>query len=153
MGSWSNTDLHTLIRAYVADMGLNIGSLVHIPNPSVEYWYESGPSPAGLTRLCQAFDISWYEENDFVRINQAQTAQAGTGLIVLNKNTGLVDRPTETDAGARARSLLIPQVQLGSQIELDSEYLGGIWKIVGLEHKGTNWVPGDFFTDMELREI
>ena len=151
-GSWVQASLHAIIAQYVADLGLNLGSLDSIPDEIIDH-YEAGPSGAGLTRLLESRGFSWYEENGFARFNRPAAMQTGAGTITLNPQSGLIGRPTRTDAGGRCRALLLPQVQLGTQIQLESLSLSGNWKVVGLEHKGTNWPPGDFFTDMELREL
>lgn len=149
--SWRGTSLVAIVTRYVGDLGLSIASLGPLEDEPIDFWYAAEPSAAGLTRLLTAYGYSWYEENGLVKFNLVGTA--GPDIIELSSANGLIDRPTETDAGARARSFMLPQIQLGTQIQLESEALAGLWKVVALEHKGTNWLPGDFYTDMELRAL
>lgn len=151
--SYENESLHLIIADYVDKIGLRLASLNAIPNPIIENWYSVESAEAGLTRLLRSQGLSWYEENGVARVNRPSQLQTGAGTIMLSPQTGLVERPSETDAGARARSLLLPQVQLGTQIQLQSSTLSGNWKVVTLEHRFANWLPGDFFTDMELRPL
>ena len=46
-----------------------------------------------------------------------------------------------------------PLAQIGGTLVLTSKTVTGRFKIVGVEHDGTNWTPGNFQTSLELRAL
>ena len=102
---------------------------------------------------------TWFEDNGKIRINRPRPAGGGAELqadaptIVLSPESGLIDRPIETDEGAEANMLLNPAVVIGCRIDLESDSLSGSWKVVALKHTGDNWRGGPFRTWVELRAL
>lgn len=144
--------ISTIVADIAKDMGLTLGR-VNLPfNPRVAYFQWSGSPARGLTALCRPYGISWYEENGSVHLSiEGAPLPRSTPSIVLTSYTGLIGLPTYTEKGASATALLLPQATLQGTVRLGSKTIRGLWEITALIHRGTNWLPGDFETELELR--
>ena len=150
----------TTVRKIVADIAqsftppLDLGPLNAIPaNLEKKTWNQTSPSSRALTALLDGFDIDWYEDNGVLRFNREGITQADKSTIKINPKTGMIGTPTETENGLRVRSFLNPLLELGVNVDIESEQtpsVNGRYKVVELMHRGDNW-DGQFTTDLELR--
>ena len=142
----------------IADMDLQPGPLDAIPESATFtdfHWV--GTSAGGLRALLNGAApslarLQWFEADGVVRFGRKGEAQADAPTIVLSPETGLIESPIPTDEGAEARSFLNPAIVLGCLIDLRSDTLTGMWKVVALRHSGDTWA-GEFETGVDLREV
>ena len=120
----------------------------------------SGKIELALSLLLKRGGLSWYENDGVIRINwprpktQSAIPQKDIVGVVLTPETGLIDRPIDTDEGVEAISLLNPAITIGGVVRLRAESFGqSDYKVVSLKHSADNWKTGKFQTWMELREI
>ena len=143
----------SIVRDLARDMGLELGRVNLSVTPRTPFQWTGSP-PQGLTALLQPYGISWYEEDKAIHLTDGRTPPPRAApTITLSPETGLVGLPEITEKGARVTSLLLSQVALQGTVRLLSRSLVGLWQIVALTHRGTNWPPGDFVTEMELRAV
>ena len=142
----------------IDDMGLMPGPLDAIPDFAefLDFHWAGRSSAGGLRVLLDGASPSlahlrWYEADGVVRFNAPGEAQTDAPTIVLSPATGLIESPIPTDEGAEARTFLNPAIVLGCLIDLRSETLSGMWKVVALRHTGDTW-SGQFETGVDLRE-
>ena len=72
--------------------------------------------------------------------------------INITPAAGLIGSPTVLDDGVRVRSLLRPEIKVDSQVRITAEFVERTMKVVAVNHKGDNRL-GEFFTDLDLREV
>ena len=143
--------LRRVVRDLVTDFdeGIELGSLDPIPERYVDRWAFDGSTTSALSDLLDPHSVSWYCDNDRIRFNRVGFTQPGETLIV-NRNTGLVSSPSETDDGATLSTLLEPRARIGGLISLTSDVLVGTFKVVKLQHVGDNY-DGDLVTNYDVR--
>ena len=142
---------HILAR----DIGLPIASLDAIPPTATlnDGWVFNENAAAGLTILLKRVNCAWYEDDGLIRINKFARLQTDGPTIRTSPDSGLIDRPIETDEGAEAIMLLNPEVRPGIRLDIESVSLTGSFKVVGCRHEGDNWYSGPFQTWVDLREL
>ena len=134
-----------------SDLGFQVGNIEALPDFTYTDWGWSGPSSEGLKNLLLELDVNAYEENGVVYFNRISQLNSEAPTLRITPKTGLLDVPEETDEGANIRTLLSPLARPGTLVELESDDLSGSWKCISVHHVGTNWTPGPFETEMELR--
>lgn len=152
------SSVRDIVRLIVRDIGLEVGPLDVIPvDATWTDWVFSGKASAALSVLARRVGVTWFEDDGVIRFNRGAVAggslQADAPTVRLSPQTGLIDRALVTDEGAECVSLLNPAFVLGGRLELESETLGGAWKVVALRHKGDNWTGGTFQTFLDLRPL
>lgn len=147
----------TSVREIAADIvkampDTELGRIDAIPtNASVKDFRAEGIPAEQLTRLLSNTpnDIRWYIDTEgVVRFDQGLAPRQDAPRIVKSPTTGLVSTPNiEEDGRLSAQMLLDPRVKLGSEFIIeDSEYVDSTpFKVVGIEHTGTNF-RGQFRT-------
>ena len=148
-----------VVQRIARDIGLPLGPLDAIPpSATVAHWVYTGPAGPGLTAALRGVGCTWFEADGIIRINRPRLPgrampQSDAPTVQVSRNTGLIDRPIETDDGAEVVMLLNPAVVIGCRIELDSDALKGAWKVVALRHEADNWRGGSFTTWVDLRAL
>ena len=150
--------LRDIVRLIVRDIGLDVGPLHVIPADATwKNWVFSGKASAALSIVGRRVGATWFEDDGVIRFNRdvltGGAVQADAPTVRLSPTTGLINRARVTDEGAECVSLLNPACVLGGRLELESETLKGVWKIVGLRHTADNWTAGKFQTFLDLRPL
>ena len=144
--------VRVIAQDLVQDMGLAAGPLDAIPQTATVTDYTvGGPSTEALTVLLRRVSCRWYVDGSLVLFRRAGLVTAAATLVV-SPETGLVGRPRETDDGAEAVQLLNPQVDIDTVLDLRSQALSGMYRVVGVRHEADNW-DGPFVTWTDLREL
>jgi len=146
--------IREIAKRLITDIGLRVddSALAVIPDELIHAYSVSGESASALSQLLEPRDLYWYEDDGAVRFNRPGKAEPAGIQYDLNKSTGLVGSPAITERGVKTRSTLLPQIHLGDRVDLKSEVITGIFKVVTVVHSGDNWT-GNFFTDIELAEL
>ena len=148
-------------QVLIRDIGLPVASLDPIPPVATlnDGWVFNESAASALTTLLKRVNCTWYEDDGIIRINrpmpqgQGAQVQPDAPTIKTSPDSGLIDRPIETDEGAEAVMLLNPEIRPGVRLEIESDSLNGSFKVVGCRHEGDNWHSGPFQTWVDLREI
>ena len=114
--------LRRIALDFVSDFEDDIlpGSLRAIPFVLVEGYAWDGSTANGLTDLLTPFGVAWYCDNDRIRFNRTGVTEPGETLVI-NRNTGLVSSPNDTDDGVELTTLLEPRARIGGLIRLTSD--------------------------------
>lgn len=107
----------------------------------------SGSAKTALTRITRKANLTWSIQDGQLQILSSK-GTANNRAIVLNKTTGLVNRPEKLDslqfnennenAGYKIKSLLNPKLEPGGIVFVESESLTGQFKINTVRHYGDN---------------
>ena len=99
--------IREIVRGIAAALELPFGPLDTIPvDATWTNWAFSGPASAAMSAALRRVKCTWYEDNGKIRINRPRPAGTGADLqsdgptIFLSPDSGLIDRPIETDEGA-----------------------------------------------------
>lgn len=133
---------------------LPLGSLEPIPESLVVIdWSYNGKATGALLNLLRPFKISFYEDSDgTIQFNRAASVSGQASKHKISMRNGLIESPSETEEGVRIKSLMNANYKLEDTIEVESEFVNGIYKIVSVQHVGDNW-DGKFFTEMDTRPV
>lgn len=136
------------------DMQLPLGDLTPIPESlTTNNWQWAESSREALKNLLKTHGITAYQDGDGVlQFNRAGMRSQVAATITLNRNNGLVETPSVTDKGVRARSLLNPAMRIGDVLRLESELITGEYKITTLSHTGSNW-DDNLYTELEASHL
>ena len=148
------------VRYIVSDivkhsMKMEHGTLNAIPeNAVVTNWSWSGSAHYALTNLVALWKLSVYEDaNGVIQFNlPSKASESVSRSFRIDMTNGLVEAPAVTDDGVRIKSLLNANYEVGSVLDIKSEFVNGRYKVVSLKHTGDNW-DGGFFTEMDTRSI
>ena len=136
------------------DLQLPLGRLDPIPEHlTVENWVWAESSHEALKNLLKTHKITAYQDGDgIIQFNVASKKSVIAANITLNKENGLLESPTVTDEGIRAKSLLNPSMRIGDIVAIESNVVSGAYKIVAMTHTGSNW-DGNFNTEIEAHDV
>lgn len=134
---------------------LALGPLDAIPADAQESdWSWSGTVSAGLSELVTDLGVTWYVSDGVLRFDRAGELQSDGQSHMISPANGLVGRPSTTDRGLMARSLMLPSVRCGDSVTVDSSSTAGAWKVAAVRTLGDSWRAGaSFHTLMDLRSI
>ena len=149
-----DVSLRRIIQDIVGDLGLTSGPVDAIPaDVQLKDWAFVGTSARALTVLLSRNGVEWYEDDGVIRFSKPNVMESDAEVVKVTPETGLVGKPSVTDEGARVRSLLNHRLRPGNVVDLESENLTGMWKIVGVRHHGDNWTSREFYSELDLRRV
>lgn len=113
----------------------------------------SGQAAPQFDKLVRSFGYEWsIQDEQIVLLEPAGVLDPGNA-IVLSSATGLVGSPQAGDDGTiEARSLMIPSMQPGRKVRIDSEFVNGFFRVersvfLG-DTRGQEW-----YTDIEVKPL
>lgn len=151
-----------ILAEVVSDFGLTLRAVGSV----AEDIYNNGFSEAGffddlMTKLTAKLNARWSVQNGEVVLSaidqptdfSAIKVNADTGLISIErKNTvGGPETPGQKD-GWLAKCLMLPIVEPGARILLESNEVNATFRVAALTHNGDTHGQ-DWFTDLELEEF
>ena len=112
----------------------------------------SGDAVAQLDRICRSCGLEWS-----IQDNQLQLLERGAALQEqgprLSASTGMVGSPEIGKGGiVRLRTLMVPNLQPGRRVELDSALVQGIFRIETAAYVG-DYEGQDWGAELELKAI
>ena len=135
-----------------ADMGMTVGPLDAIPaDATVTNFMWAGPSSDALTVVLRRVDCNWFEDDGLIRFRALDTSQPDLFDLTVSPDTGLIRSPTPTDEGMELLMFLNGGARIGTKVNLRSERVSGVYRVVGLRHEADNW-EGPFNTWLDLRD-
>ena len=139
------------LRAVVADivqrLGLPVGPVDAIPDIGVEDYVYAGKAQDALTSLLRPRGVEWYEVDGEMRFRRRGVAPTRVGFV-LSEATGMIGSPERTEKGVRARMRLNALVHLDQRVQVDSQRLRGVFKVITITHTGDTW-DGEWQTAVE----
>ena len=149
----AKTPVRRIAQDISTDIGFKIADISPIPvAASATNYAVSGIGYAALKRLLEPFGISVSAEGRTFLLSSEGNVSTGVPTHFISPETGLIRQPTLTDDGAEIQTLMLPQVQLGDLVQLETRTAArGTWKVVGIHYKGSNWTPGPFGCTFDLR--
>jgi len=79
-------------------------------------------------------------------------------VVFLTKETGLLEglkegkKSTDTAKTFTCKSILMPELNRGSKVNIDDGFISGTFKVVGVTHKGSNF-GDDYSTNLEVEQL
>lgn len=155
------TPAETVLRELVRRLGVGEGNLAQAialfrvtgiwkvyPNGVVL----SGSAARELTDFCRSAGLEWSIQDGTIQILDRGQALRGKAIRV-SSDTGMVGSPSVDNLGVLSvRTLLIPDVRVGSMLVVDSTRIKGTYRVVKArwtcDTSSTDW-----FIDMEARRI
>ena len=158
--SWKKVSVQGAFEAVLDSLGLAAGNALeklkegNIRGALTEFsngLVLSGPSKKELDRLAKTFGYSWSVQNGQLQLLGPTDAIEAGDAIVLNKNSGMIGSPESGEKGiVEVRSLLIPQLEPGRVVSLESVALTGFYRVEKVTYqgdtRGTAW-----YADLELK--
>lgn len=96
----------------------------------------SGSASAEMTALCRSAGLEWSIQDGSIQLLDKNKA-LDNFAIVLNKSTGLIGSPSISNKGVCAgKSLIIPDMFPGRQIEVDSRFVKGRFRLEKVTYNG-----------------
>lgn len=145
-----DTTLTIPFRDLSEALGLAKGSQIEIPENKIANGLTlSGPIREHLDNLCRRYGLEWSIQNESLQIIEAGKA-TNDGIVLLNKDTGLVNQPSKTKDGVSFECLLNPILRPGKQVKVESEFLNGTFICRNVTFDGDSH-QGSFLTKIEAR--
>lgn len=147
-------------------LGLSQGS-VKIPNPNDQFqqgYSFSGAARDALDILSEKQGLEWNIQDGQLQALPAETT-TDESVIVLNSGSGLVGSPFKTkilrpdlarigkgkeESGVKVVSLLNPEIRPGRRIQVEAEFVNGIFKVEKVTHSGDTH-SSQFYSEVEAR--
>lgn len=96
----------------------------------------SGQAEEVLTRLCDSVQLEWSIQGGVLQVLPARSALTSEA-VRLAPSTGLVGSPSVDSTGKlHAEALLIPQLEPGRLVSVDSTHVQGTWRITRASYVG-----------------
>lgn len=110
----------------------------------------SGPAHRVLNSIVRGAGLRWSIQNNAIQILRRGVALE-TQIVRLSSSTGLVDYPAEDEKGTiTARCLIMPGLDPGRRVRLDSKNKSGDFEIRKVEYSGDT-AGTDWYATLELR--
>lgn len=143
-----NVTNRQVYNALATDMGLNQAVILGVPQKIYAHGLSlSGHSRHHLDELTRRDKMEWSIQDNSLQIIPS-TLPTSDASIFLNSDTGLIGSPNKTKEGVEFESLLQPRIRPGRQVELDSKFIKGKYKVRKVNHRGDSQ-GGDFVTSCE----
>jgi len=168
----------TIIGDVAKQMGLVLNMPASLPQRTWEHGFSShGPARAALHKLCNGAGLEWSVQNQTLQI-VAIRGPTQRSVVILSADTGLIGSPERVRQasrekappskkgpdgkkirskrqqidGWRVRSLLLPWINPGDRVRMDSRQVKGIWRVDAVSHTG-DFHGGDWTTELTLMEL
>lgn len=139
------TRVDAVIRACADAMGVGVGNLdsvvstAQLDGSGSTYsagTVLSGPAPDELEGVLRSVGMTYSIQDDVLQILRRGRALQTTAVL-LSSGTGLVDVPArQADGTMRFRSLLIPDLYPGRQVQLQTSEVRGLFRITKAKYTG-----------------
>ena len=149
-----------VIDEIVSKLGLTVsGVSVPIAKQYVNGYQYIGKAVGALSQVTAFAGKKWTIQNNQILIYTEGEALTKS-VAVINQNTGLLDSPEpifdkqdsqkKVPKRWKVKSLLLPQIAVGSEVRVESTAIKGSFVVEAVEHNGDN-IDGDFMSEMEVR--
>jgi hypothetical protein len=154
------TTLRTVIEALANAMGVGLGNIRRISNPSflnAGATFPSGTTASGdagevLGQILRSAGLTYSIQDGELQILSLTTA-LDAAAVVLNSGSGLIETPSiASDGTMRARTLMIPDLFPGRKVQFDSDAVTGFGRVETAEYVGDT-AGSDWFIDIECKGI
>jgi hypothetical protein len=156
-----------VVRAAAAAMGIDPGNAVEKvlstrgPGSLDQYVYGyafHGKASDALSEIAKSLGLTWSIQDGRLQFLRS-TEAAGGEVIVISKDSGLVDSPTfstpkegEGEPRLTVKSMLQPSLRCGGVVEVRSRFVSGQFKIHALTHDGDTHA-GPWYSTIEAEAV
>jgi len=157
------TPLAKIITDIAAAMQVGAGNAATIA-ADARYWQTgqaavgkgittSGDAAQQLDRITRSCGLSWSIQDGQLQFLPTRAAALPDPPILLSPQSGLIESPElGKDQIVKARTLMLPGLYPGRQVELDTRYVDGVYRIDSVTYKG-EWLGSDWGTELELSAL
>lgn len=112
----------------------------------------NGPASKQLDRLCKSSGLEWSIQNDALQLT-LKDVPLPTTAVLLNKDTGMVGKPTISNKGIlNVRSLMNKDIVPGGLVSVVSTSVTGLFRAEKCTYTGNN-LGQDWYVDVEGKAI
>ncbi len=124
-----------VVREVAKAMGVTIGKLQGFPKGAKFDRGRTlcGAASAELDSLCKTHSLRWSIQDGVLQILPVATA-LGSIATVLSASSGLISSPERTETGVKVTSLMRPDLNPGSLIEVQAKDLSGLYVAENVTH-------------------
>lgn len=162
----------TIVKAIASAMGLTLNMPDSLAARTWAHGFSYyGTARVALHKVCRGAGQEWSVQNQTLQV-VATNGTTARSAVVLNASSGLIGSPERTRDGARekakvkgktivsaeqqrdgwrVRSLLLPWINPGDPVVMQSDSLTGTWRVDSVKHTG-DYYGDDWTTELELKE-
>ena len=162
----------TILRGIAGQMGLTLNMPDSLAARTWEHGFSYyGPARQALHKVARGAGQEWSVQNQTLQVVSTNGTTA-RGVVVLDASSGLIGYPERTREGARekakvkgktivsaeqqrngwrVRSLLLPWINPGDPVQMQSMSLSGLWRVDSVKHSG-DYYGDDWTTELNLKE-
>ncbi|HXK18350.1 MAG TPA: hypothetical protein VNG33_11135 [Polyangiaceae bacterium] len=157
------TSLAKIITDIAAAMHVGAGNVASVAD-AARYWKTgqasvgkgittSGAAVAQLDRITRSCGLSWSIQDGELQFLPTRHAALPDPPILLSPHSGLIESPElGKDQLVKARTLMLPGLYPGRQVELATRYVSGVYRVDTVTYKG-EWSGASWGTELELSAI
>lgn len=160
--SYKQIGFGAAIREVASAMGLGLGNVEEkIAGGNIRGALESfskglvlsGQTAPQFDKLVKSFGFEWSIQDEQIILIEPAAYLDPTRAILLNPDTGLIGSPQAGDKGSvEARSLMIPSLQPGRKVRIESSLVNGFFRVERSVFVGDTWGQ-DWYTDIEAKPL
>ena len=157
----AGTSLGSVIQSIGRSLGVGVGNLAELATQAgfeglgqlfSEGTVTSGPAREEFSGLLDSAGIEWSIQDNTLQLLPRGQALAGTA-VVLSSDTGLVESPSVDSEGvATAKMLMIPDVFPGRKVQIESEFVRGLYRVTKAKFIGSTFGT-EWFIEIEGKPI
>jgi len=158
----ANTSVRTVFEFLIARMEIGEGNLNEgidieetngLPDEFRAGKHVRGYALKQMGRLCKSRGIDFSIQNGEAQFLTPHGTKPGSPITVAGSDTGLLGSPTiDNDGVMSCKTLLLPHIFPGAQIDVKSEFVDGSFKILRADYTGSVY-GSDYAIDIEGKEI
>ena len=145
--------LRQIVMDSVSAMGGTISSIEAIPDIALEDFNSAGSAKETLRKVLKSHGITFAENLGLIVFYPDGQAVPSAMNHTINKFKGLIGSPSSSEQGASAVVHFDRQISPGDVINLQSEDVTGMYKVVKLEHKGDTFGSEAWSSKLELKTV
>lgn len=166
------TSSATIIKDIAGQMGLTLNMPDSLDARTWEHGFSYyGPARQALHKVARGAGQEWSVQNQTLQV-VATNGTTARSVVVLDASSGLIGYPERTREGARekakvkgktivsaeqqrngwrVRSLLLPWINPGDPVQMQSTSVSGLWRVDSVKHSG-DYYGEDWTTELNLKE-
>lgn len=118
-------DIYNVVLEAMKPYGITAGNIpeafAKAKDPRAQVHF--GMARDTMRRLAQSLGCTWKIQDG--KLNAVPAGEAMGDTVILNSETGLIGRPTQTDQGIIGRSLLNPRIMANGKLKIDEKSIDG----------------------------
>ena len=150
--SYENASLHLVVNDIAKTMGVEV-DFGDVQDVQIGAWGAEGGARETLDKLLHNRGIGWHEKDSTIFLTP-NGGPATTGRRKkVSPSTGMVGSPSVTESGITGKVLLDHALVVNDEVDVESDLVTGVYRVVELEHRGDTWGNGEFVTEFDADTV